>query len=817
VGAAALWAGALIRRHWRATAALALVFGLAFGFIGAAFAAERRADTALDRYAARRITYQVAVASCPPGADPSTFGQDYTKYIRVCLSEQNARRAAADLAHLPDVESTTYGAYHVIGVLDPHAPNGWGRVGLLISTKTRDAGLGENEPIIVSGRTPRPGAPDEIVVSETAEKDDGIHVGDRLSIGSWKLDELDQAVQRGIRPDLRPVHLRVVGVGRFNNDLSTNGDPDVSGSQLSGQLYGTGGTAHLFRQFANYGDAALVELRTGRSGKQALEDELGRHWKGRFFQVQDTLDVDPSVIQHEIDNERRAVIVVAAITFAATIGFAGLTLVRQLGREQHELPVLRALGFDRGDLVRASLLRTLTIAAPAAVLAAVVTVALSPLEPVGLARRADPDVGFHVDGLAALAAFGAAAVVVCAFGAAVPLILRRRRESIPRPRPRTEAAAIRLGPSATTGYALAGGNWRRVAAVVTVLAVAGLVAAGVTVRSLDHVLDRPVRYGAWWDLVLGDYSDPGALRHDIPIVLHQPGVVEAAGIAEQEETATIDGHGVPLMGFVPYRGDPQPVMARGRAPRTTHEIALGQETMAAVHAHIGDTVVLAPTKGSSRARRTMKVTGQVVLDNPIQLSLGAGDGAYVLPSVISKFSPSLAQSIAVRFAPGVDRDAALARLARTYHGAIHPVAAQDDLRNMNRLRNVPWAIAGLLSLLALATVVHALVTMVSGNRRNLAMLTVLGAPRSMRARATLWAAAFTVAGAVVLGVPAGLVIGRALWRFLAHGIAIPSEPVTPLLTALGLAAGVLVLSEAVAWAALRRYSGRDLAGELRQD
>jgi hypothetical protein len=259
------------------------------------------------------------------------------------------------------------------------------------------------------------------------------------------------------------------------------------------------------------------------------------------------------------------------------------------------------------------------------------------------------------------------------------------------------------------------------------------------------------------------------------------------------------------------------VIASGRAPRTTHEIALGRQTMQASHARIRDTIVVAPTKGSSRARRRMTVTGEAILDNPIELSLGAGDGAYVLPSVITKFTPSLPQSIAVRFGPGVDRDAALARLARTYHGSIHRVTAQDDLHNMNRLRNVPWAIAGLLSVLALATVVHALVTMVSTNRRTLAMLSVLGARRTMRSRATLWAAAFVVAAAVALGVPAGLVIGRVLWRSLAEGISLEAEPVTPILTALGLAAGVLLLSEAVAWGALRRLSGRNLAAELRRD
>jgi hypothetical protein len=302
------------------------------------------------------------------------------------------------------------------------------------------------------------------------------------------------------------------------------------------------------------------------------------------------------------------------------------------------------------------------------------------------------------------------------------------------------------------------------------------------------------------------------------LIRAQPFVATEAGIVEQDEAATVNGHPAPLMAFVRYKGDPQPVIADGRAPSAPDEIALGRDLMRVADVHIGDSVDVAPTEGSTEKSRTMTVTGEVVLENPITPSMGAGDGAVVSPEVMASLTPSsVAQSIVVAFAPGVDRDEAIDRLASVYPGSIHLVAPQEDLRNLQRLHAVPWAIAGLLALLALATLVHALVTMVSTNRRSLAMLTVLGAHRTMRSRVMSWAAAFTVAGAVVVGVPVGLVAGRALWRFLADGISIPGEPVTPVLTTLGLVAGVVVISEVVAWAAVRRVAGRNLAAELRRD
>jgi hypothetical protein len=815
VGAAALWARSQIRRHRRATVALALLFGVAFGFIGAAIGAERRADGAIGRYAAAGAAYDAVVSTCPPGADPEAFAEDFNRYIEVCLDEAGARRTAAALASMPEVGSATYGEYHVVGILDPRSPNRWGHLALLVASKTRGADFLDGRPIMVRGRDPRPGARDEVVVSETAAKQDGLHVGDRVRVASWPLGHLDD-VEKGAAPRTAPVELRVVGVGRFPIDLSAASDVDVSGNQLNGQLYSKAATSGRFADTVGYGNAVAVRLRAGPAGFDAFEQALTQRWSDRFVQIDGYADIDPAGLEQVVDNERRAVLAVAAIALVATIGFAGLTLVRQLAREQHEWATLVALGYRRSDLVAAGALRSAAVAVPAAVLAGLGALTLSPLGPLGLARRADRHLGFHLDPVAVAGAALGAALVVVAIGALVPVVLTRPRAASERHRVHATSVMQRLGPAAGTGAALAGVGWRRVATVVTTVAIAALVAAAVTVQNLDRTVTEPARYGAWWDVALGDYSDPQVLDADAHLVQGRPDVRTVAGIEDLTAAATLDGHRAALVSFKRYRGDPQPVMASGRPPTAPNEIALGRDIMRAVHARVGDTVELAATGSRKRRiRRSMTVTGQVVVDNPIRLEAGAGEPAFVVDAALQSISPVVPQQIAVRFDPTVRRDVAIRRLAAVYRGPIHLVAPQDDLRNLHQLRTAPWAIAGLLALLAFATLVHAIVTMVSVNRRGLALLSVLGAGSAMRSHVTMSAVASIIVGATAIGLPAGVIAGRSLWRSLALGIGLPGDVSMPVLAPIVVAAGAVLIGEAIAWLAARRLTGRNLADELR--
>src|SRR5436190_1235241 len=66
-----------------------------------------------------------------------------------------------------------------------------------------------------------------------------------------------------------------------------------------------------------------------------------------------------------------------------------------LMREEHER--LRELGCTRRQLVMIGMVPTVLAAVCGSVLALMAAFVLSPLLPLGVARRADPDVGLHAD------------------------------------------------------------------------------------------------------------------------------------------------------------------------------------------------------------------------------------------------------------------------------------------------------------------------------------------------------------------------------------------------------------------------------------
>jgi len=472
---------------------------------------------------------------------------------------------------------------------------------------------------------------------------------------------------------------------------------------------------------------------------------------------------------------------------------------------------------SRRDLVVGSVARAAVIAVPAALLAVAVTLAASPLTPIGVARRAEPDSGFFVDAPVVAALTLAVLVGVVAIAGAVPLI--GQTEHRIRPPLRTAAAVTgNLGPAARVGLTLARGSWPRTAAVVTGAALAALVASSMLVTSLDRVIDEPPRYGAWWDLTMGDYSDPSTIAQGAEIVAEDPDVEAIAGLYDQTDVAVADGHPIDLVAYVPYQGSPEPVLTRGRAPVDTDEIALAHDTLRELDKDIGDLVELTAVEGASEARPfTLTITGEFVNNNPVTLSTNAGDGGFVVPEVLDRFSPGTATQLLVSLREGADRDVVVRRLATTYFAGIRPTSPQDDVRNLSRLRGLPWLLAGLISALALATLLHALVTMVLRHRRDLAILSVMGLSRRTTSSVTAWSTAYLLIGATAVGLILGYAGGRALWDVLANGVAVPSSVVRPLLVPVLAVAATMVVSQAVTWIATSQQLRTSTAELLRAE
>jgi hypothetical protein len=127
----------------------------------------------------------------------------------------------------------------------------------------------------------------------------------------------------------------------------------------------------------------------------------------------------------------------------------------------------------------------------------------------------------------------------------------------------------------------------------------------------------------------------------------------------------------------------------------------------------------------------------------------------------------------------------LARTATVWFTDARPA----ELRQLDAARSnlVGALVVGLVILVAVF--VHALWTRVQANRRDLAVLQVIGCTSGQRDAITAWQSAPFVVGAVALGVPLGLLLGRVVYRWFAHSLAVvDDETISPALV------GALVLA-----------------------
>ena len=246
---------------------------------------------------------------------------------------------------------------------------------------------------------------------------------------------------------------------------------------------------------------------------------------------------------------------------------------------------------------------------------------------------------------------------------------------------------------------------------------------------------------------------------------------------------------------VPLQGDP---------PRQAGDIVLGQRTLAAIHAHIGETVSV--SVAGLRRYVPRKIVGTAVfpalgdtteLGNGAELTVGGLLGLAPPGLTVPPFT-----GLVVRFRPGINQQqeisALAARVDRLGPFAVAGPSTPADLLNFGQMQDLPLLLGLSLGALALLTIVHLLLTSVRRRRRDLAVLRAIGfTPRQVRA-SVAWQAATLTAVALIIGVPVGLVYGRLAWQIFAGQLGIPPVPTIPLLSLATMVAGALVLAVAVA-------------------
>jgi ABC-type lipoprotein release transport system permease subunit len=120
-------------------------------------------------------------------------------------------------------------------------------------------------------------------------------------------------------------------------------------------------------------------------------------------------------------------------------------------------------------------------------------------------------------------------------------------------------------------------------------------------------------------------------------------------------------------------------------------------------------------------------------------------------------------------------------------------------------------------LLALGTMMHALVTSVRRRRRDLAVLKTLGFMRGQVAATIAWEATTFAVVALSVGLPLGVVAGRWAWQLTASQLGVDSGPIVSLLAIAAAAAGTVLVANLVAaipgWAAGRLRPATALRSE----
>ena len=826
MGAVWLRARAQLRGRLLASLLLALLIGLAGGVVLASVAGARRSDAALPRFLAASRTTEATVwfITGPRGGQPA----------RTDLADE-LRAVAA----LPQVRSAQRVTALIMSASDPTGPKGPNRQ---LGVAGLD-GAGHDmmgRPILVAGRLPHPDRSEEVAVDEEFAWRHALRVGGAFRVGTYTRAQFGPAGAGVPIPPKGPAaDLRVTGILRYPDDLLpvAEGRDVVDADESSLLLL----TPAFWRRYgpdlANYGIFIAVDLRRDSDDLAAFTAAVQRRFAGQATVITAQFGKEGDLAlaaRRATALEAAAFLVFAGLAALASLLLVGQTLGRQVFLESTEYPTLRALGMTRGQLVGVALVRSVVMGGGGAAIAMATAVALSPLTPIGVARRAELDPGVKVD-WPLIAAGGLGIVVLVALGATRPAWQAARgrggavglADPADSGRPSRVAGALAgagVPLTAVTGVRLAMEPGRGRTAVPVRAALAGA-AAGVCAvtaaagfsASLVRLAATPAAYGVTWDVAVGGFASAETAEPVGRRLLTNPEVAAVAALTGSMDVS-VDGLSMALVGVEERRGALSPAIIEGREPLRPNEIALGSITLRSLGKRVGDTVMLA---AEQRPARRLRIVGRAVLNTPgYDGTITQGKGAFVQMEEVRRLVPpgfAYPSVFLVRLVPTADRDRAIAGLRRDFAGFVFEPRPHAEVRNLQRVGGLPGVLAGLVALLALAMMTHTLVTSVRRRRRDLAVLKALGFTRPQVGATIAWQASTFAVVALVLGLPLGVAAGRWAWQLTADVLGVGSAPVVPLAAVLAVAAGAVVAAILVAAVPGRAASRLQPATALRSE
>jgi ABC-type lipoprotein release transport system permease subunit len=655
-----------------------------------------------------------------------------------------------------------------------------------------------DKPVVVKGRMFNPRSLNEVVVDENAVNQVP-PVGGTFTFRFYDHKQVDES---GV-PHGPTVTMHVVGVVRETAEFLFVPEGQV--------LVSPGFMAHYGSRIAASENADIV-LRHGEADMPALRHDVNT----LIARGSPVLDAHASA--RRVDTTL-AVETTALLLLAAAVLLGGGILVAQvLGRSASTIAddaaVLRALGMSRDHIGLATGLSHLIPAVVAAPVTLAAALLASSHFPVGLGRRIDPDVGYHVDWT--IVGPGMALVVVLVLAASVLVGRGSPTGRLPRQGSSKSGALRRSAPVAiglgTTMAFEAGRGPRRIPVIPALLAatvaVAGVVASLTIDRGINYALHHPALAGVTWDASVtpalsaqtGRNISPKLARH----VTQAPGIRAAAVV--DRDVINVGNVGAPVFSVRPVAGaSATPItfaLTSGRAPRGRGEAAIGPATAKDLHVGIGDTVSV----GASRDR--VKIVGEALFPSDVHsefdegLWLAPAEFDAVVPPIGPAGSISDGRVVAVRFEPGVSSQKGFEHLQSALGQLVTDIEPPDtpvELANLQNVRTLPQVLAVFLGLIAVAALGSVLLSCARRRGHDLAVLRALGMTRAnIRTILNSQGTAIGLFGLVV-GIPLGLVVGRVGWRAIAARV--PLSEVAPfalaailiIIPAMLLAANVLAL------------------------
>jgi hypothetical protein len=594
-------------------------------------------------------------------------------------------------------------------------------------------------------------APDDplsLVVDQTVARAMGLDVGDRIEVGFYSAEQFAALDASGGPEGPRPT-LRVAAVVR---------DPDAvdAADPASYDFLGLNGTFALPSSFLErYGDQigvargnfTTLALHGGSEQIDAFVDEVRALPGGSTVEFSPSGGIDPGV-GSVVDLQSRALVVLAV-----TAGVAGIVVLAQMAARERRANLvrehtLRALGMTRSQRVLAASARGALAGLMGGLIAVALAWSISPLTPIGVARRAEPQPGFDANLLMLLAGFAVVLIIVTAIVGLAPLRAgatdvatgpsgRVGADRVRAPAVGSLLVRISGAPTVRASLSMLSGSRQsrrssRAAVISVTAAVVVTVGALVVLSTLDEVVHRPEDFGWPFDAVAGSpyTEDQGNL---FGLVAGTPGVVAHAPALAT--SMRVEGRDVSAIGVDPDRGIAAATVRDGREAAGPDEVVLGAATLESLDKQIGDTVTVDAEVGPRR----LTVTGVAVLPEIGGFGgAGLGEGAVMRLRDMAAMFPERRPNLALLDLDPDRADQAMASIRRESGGAqsVSGPFLPTRLYAFDRLRGLPVIVAGLAAALAAAVLLHHHAVMGRVHSRDQAVLRALGLTRRQLATTT---------------------------------------------------------------------------------